>query len=184
MFTKHPSNLYRFYKEESSFYHAESFDTPPETIVGIEKIKQKISELTTLIDGTGVDLKEGTVDAQKTENDAVLLVVTGSFTHPTLGTRPFMQNFVLASQINPSSGQANTGASYYVRNSVFRLLPQSSVVVEKLVERVVTPLPTPAEPVHIPVAVEVAQAHVDKAEEAAQADMEANVWNQVSEVFF
>lgn len=115
--------------------HSEVPGETSEPISTLEKIKERISELS-LGEGTSVDLKEGTVDAQRTENDAVFLIVTGSFHHPKYPPRPFLQTFVLAIQATPAQPQSTSAASYYVRNSVFRILSSGvpSIVSEKPTE--------------------------------------------------
>jgi hypothetical protein len=138
MLTKNSANLYRFYKEESSMIHIDSNESFAETCSGLDRIKARIAELS-LPDGVTVDLKEGTVDAQRSENDAVFLLVTGRFIHPGQSPRPFVQSFVLALQANPAA-VPGSAASYYVRNSVFRIL--SSAVTTVVLERVVeVPVP-------------------------------------------
>lgn len=109
-----PQQLYRFYKEESNFFHGdENQDT--ETIAGGESIREKVESLN--LAGAKVDLTNGSLDAQRSDNNAVFLVVTGKFTMPGRCPRPFVQSFLLVSQ----SGKPDVQPSYYVRNSVFRL---------------------------------------------------------------
>lgn len=182
MFLKNPGNLYRFYKEESSFVHADRSEMM-ESCSGIDKIKQRITEIA-LPEGTTIDFKEGFLDAQKTENDAVFLLVTANFTHPTQPPRPFVQSFVLASQINPA--QAGSGASYYVRNSVFRMVPGAVTVtyVEKVVE-VPVPLPTPVQavvplpPVHVVETQPEVDAKKEAEEESAYSQPQSSIADQV-----
>jgi hypothetical protein len=60
------------------------------------------------------------MDAQKSENNGVFLTLTGHVTFISQPTRPFVQSFFLASQSTVT--QKASTVSYYVRNSVFRLL--------------------------------------------------------------
>jgi RNA recognition motif-containing protein len=109
-----PQQLYRFYKEESNFFHGDENQTT-ETIAGGESIREKVESLN--LAGAKVDLTNGSLDAQRSDNNAVFLVVTGKFTMPGRCPRPFVQSFLLVSQ----SGKPDAQPSYYVRNSVFRL---------------------------------------------------------------
>lgn len=111
---KKPQQLYRFYKDESNFFHGDENQTT-ETISGGDKIREKVESLN--LAGAKVDLTNGSIDAQKSENNAVFLVVTGEFTMPGKSARPFIQSFFLVCQ----GGKSDGPPSYYVRNSVFRL---------------------------------------------------------------
>ena len=171
MLTKNPSNLYRFYKDESCMVHAESNDAM-ELCTGLERIKARIAELS-LPEGVTVDLKEGSVDAQKSENDSVFLMVTGRFIHPNLDPRPFVQSFVLASQVNPAS--QSSGPSYYVRNSVFRAIAPE--VQTRVIERVVE---VPVEiPVPAPVQTPTQPAEPEPLKEEAP-EIDESAWSQPS----
>ena len=152
--------------------HAESNDAM-EFCTGLERIKARIAELS-LPEGVTVDLKEGTVDAQKSENDSVFLMVTGRFIHPNFDPRPFVQSFVLASQVNPAASQSS-GASYYVRNSVFRTIaPEVQTrVIERVVE-VPVEIPAPA-PAQAPAQTSEPEPLKDEAPE-----IDENAWSQPS----
>ena len=172
MLTKNPSNLYRFYKDESCMVHAETNDAM-EFCTGLERIKARIAELS-LPEGVTVDLKEGSVDAQKSENESVFLMVTGRFIHPNFEPRSFVQSFVLASQVNPAASQTS-GTSYYVRNSVFRTIAPE--VQTRVIERVVEV------PVEIPVpAPTLAPVHTSEPEPPKEEapEIDENVWSQPS----
>ena len=45
-----------------------------------------------------VDITKGTLDAQSSDNSAVFVTVTGQFTSPNVGSRMFIQSFILAIQ--------------------------------------------------------------------------------------
>mmetsp|Transcript_29240 Transcript_29240/g.29607 ORF Transcript_29240/g.29607 Transcript_29240/m.29607 type:complete len:499 (+) Transcript_29240:211-1707(+) len=118
MLARNPSELHRFYKEDSSFIHSDGVQIS-EVANGVESIREHINNLD--LAGARVDLTDGSVDAQKSENNGVFLTVTGHVTLASRPTRPFVQSFFLASQSsgNPKSPQM---ISYFVRNSIFRLL--------------------------------------------------------------
>lgn len=117
MLAKNPSELHRFYKDESSFAHADVHQVT-RSVTGVDSIREIVNNLE--LAGARLDLSEGSLDAQKSDNNGVFLVVTGHFTLPGKNPRPFVQSFFLACQ--SASGQKSGSASYYVRNSVFRLL--------------------------------------------------------------
>lgn len=114
MFSRNPSELHRFYKEESAFTHAEVHQEV-DVIHGINSIRERVIELN--LRGATVDVSEGSIDAQRTENNGVFLTVTGTVTLPSSAPATFVQSFLLATQTGN-----NKAASYFVRNSVFRLL--------------------------------------------------------------
>jgi len=139
MFAGNPSELHRFYKDESSFSHAEGHQVIS-SVTSIEGIREHIGSLQ--LAGCRLDLSEGSIDAQKSEQGGVFLVVTGNLMMPGQPARQFVQSFFLAAQSTKGI------ASYYVRNSVFRLLAQvqevsSSPVVEIEKTPDVIELPTP-----------------------------------------
>eukprot|EP00596_Hydrurales_sp_CCMP1899_P007109 CAMPEP_0119042014 /NCGR_PEP_ID=MMETSP1177-20130426/14293_1 /TAXON_ID=2985 /ORGANISM="Ochromonas sp, Strain CCMP1899" /LENGTH=385 /DNA_ID=CAMNT_0007008513 /DNA_START=152 /DNA_END=1306 /DNA_ORIENTATION=+ len=119
MLAKNPSEMHRFYKEESFFTHCEGQQTTS-AVQGMEAIRERVSQLS--LAGARVDLTEGSVDAQRSGINGVFLVVTGDFAQPSqfLEPRKFVQTFFLASQA--PTGQAASMTSYFVCNSVFRLL--------------------------------------------------------------
>ena len=113
---KKPQQLYRFYKEESNFFHGDEDQVcfklsigeifyflmshfllqSTETISGGDNIREKVESLN--LAGAKVDLTDGSIDAQKSDNNAVFLVVTGKFTMPGKSARPFVQSFFLVCQ--------------------------------------------------------------------------------------
>ena len=64
-------------------------------VQGLEKIKAAIRDKLT---GARVDLTEGSVDAQNSDGNSVLIVVTGEFAQPDMEPRKFVQTFFLANQ--------------------------------------------------------------------------------------
>jgi hypothetical protein len=64
-----------------------------------------VSELN--LAGARVDLTDGSIDAQRSDNSGVLLMVTGEFTQPDLVPRRFVQTFFLSSQANAGSAVSN-----------------------------------------------------------------------------
>jgi hypothetical protein len=82
---------------------------------GPEEIREAVAKVPFL--GCRVDLSEGSLDAQ-TSGGGVLIVVTGDIVLSGEALRHFVQTFFLDSQ------QAGPSPSYYVRNSVLRLLRQ------------------------------------------------------------
>jgi len=119
---KKPQQLYRFYKDESNFFHGDENEST-ETISGGENIREKVESLN--LAGAKVDLTNGSIDAQRSDNNAVFLVVTGKFTMPGKSARPFIQSFFLVCQ---NGGKSDAQPSYYVRNSVFRLFGEDAPV--------------------------------------------------------
>jgi len=109
--SKNPLELHRFYKEESYFTHSDN-QQQASAISGIENIRKRVLELN--LAGSKVDLSEGSLDAHRSEGNGVIMVATGLFT-PADSTEssPFVQTFFLSSQKT---------ASYFVRNSVFRIV--------------------------------------------------------------
>ena len=64
-------------------------------VQGVESIRKRVGELN--LAGARVDLTEGSVDAQRSDNNGVFLMVTGEFTQPDMVPRRFVQTFFLAS---------------------------------------------------------------------------------------
>jgi RNA recognition motif-containing protein len=113
---RNPQDLYKFYKENSFFTFVDSAqDSDP--IGGPDDIKEAVAKLPFL--NCLVDLSEGSLDAQ-TSDGGVLIVVTGDIAFPGESQRHFVQSFFLDSQ------HSGPSPSYYVRNSVFRLLRSHS----------------------------------------------------------
>lgn len=141
MMAKNPGELHRFYKSESTFSHAEGHQIT-ETVTGVEKIRERVSMLN--LAGARLDLSEGSIDAQRSEQNGVFLMVTGKFTMPQCTPRPFVQSFFLACQA--SSTQKASMASYYVRNSAFRLGDvQGEVAVSNDASAAAVPFAAPVE---------------------------------------
>jgi len=109
-----PKDLYLFYKEESSFSHGADANTA-EVIVGLNNIRDKVNMLD--YGNVVIDLTHGSVDAQSFEQTSVFITVSGSYSYKASAPRPFVQSFLLVLQ-----GETK---SYFVLNSVFRLLNSS-----------------------------------------------------------
>eukprot|EP01041_Mallomonas_annulata_P003421 gene3421-6788_t len=139
MFARNPGELHRFYKEDSNFIHGEGHQVA-DVINGVENIREKVNQLE--LAGARVDLSEGSIDAQKSENNGVFLTVTGRVTLVGKPTRPFVQCFYLASQ----NSQKGSMVSYFVRNSVFRLLgetnTESHIAEKTLMTEPITTIPS------------------------------------------
>jgi hypothetical protein len=98
MLSKNPSELYRFYKNDSSFSHSEGNQGLSSHATGIHDIREVV-EMHQLA-GARLDLSEGSMDAQKSDNNGVFLLVTGYFTRPGCARRQFVQSFFLAASQN------------------------------------------------------------------------------------
>ena len=143
---KTPWDLWKFYSTDSSFTHCEGHQTS-EAARGQDAIKQRIEGLN--FAGTVLDLTEGYVDAQTTDSNGVLITVFGNITFRGDATRPFLQAFVLASQAD--------AASFYVRNSLLRLLdvPSAQPAEESIPTSTLTSTITHSAPVSAPIAAPV-----------------------------
>ena len=121
---KKPEELHRFYANESTFTHAEDPREEVELVqTGVEAIKKRVAELNYL--NAHVDLSEGFLDVQKSisSSESILVVVTGHFSLREIKSRPFTHSFVLAV---PTAAKSGRPGSYYVHNSVFRLISERS----------------------------------------------------------
>lgn len=122
---KKPEELHRFYASVSTFTHAEDPREEVELVqTGVDAIKKRVSELNYL--NAHVDLSEGFLDVQRSISsaDSILVVVTGHFSLREIKSRPFTHSFVLAV---PTSSDTGKPGSYYVHNSVFRLISERSM---------------------------------------------------------
>ena len=96
-----------------------------------------------VLQGAEVDLSNGFIDAQPSVEGGIFVVVTGSYTPPASSTTsPFVQTFFLTIK----------NKTFFVSNSVFRLLPVASSLASTSVDQakteaapeVVSPAPIPA----------------------------------------
>ena len=114
--------------------------------------------------GSSIDLTNGTTDAQQSEYDCVIVCVNGHITFPdSSGSQAFVQSFVLAPQFNAN----DTKKSYFVRNSIFRLVGGAVVEVApqpSTQQPPATALPATAPPATIAPAVQPPAAVVAKAQ--------------------
>lgn len=102
------------------FSHASSQSTP-EVVNGADNIRLKVDNLN--FAGALINLSDGSIDAQKSDGNGVILMVTGDIVLPGQESKLFVQTFFLAEQTT------NSKASYYVRNSILRLLRSSPSVI-------------------------------------------------------
>lgn len=65
-----------------------------DSVSGVEAIRDYIEHLN--LAGAHVDITNGTIDAQKSDNNGIIVVVTGHYTPCQQATRPFIQTFFLA----------------------------------------------------------------------------------------
>lgn len=114
MMAKYPENLHKFYNEDSHFLHSDLNHPNGVNGSGPESIRSVISTLN--LKNTKVDLSNGYIDAQKSTNNGVVVVVVGQLSFPGGPAKPFVQSFLLSNQAS---------SAYYVSNSVFRLLVPS-----------------------------------------------------------
>lgn len=113
--SKDTLNLYRFYKDESTFTHGDGSQPEP-AVSGMANIKEKISALG--LANAQVNLDSGSVDAQRSKDGGVLLMVTGTMTIKTSKQpKQFVQTFFLAPQ-----HQKSELTSFFVLNDTFRFL--------------------------------------------------------------
>jgi hypothetical protein len=101
---------------------------------GSDEIRERVSQFN--LAGAHINLSQGTIDAMKYDNNRLLVVVSGSFTAKDQQPRPFTQSFILVGQNN----------SFFVSNSVFRLLGEASTAAPMEVSPapVVAQTPAPA----------------------------------------
>lgn len=111
LLAKTPDELFRFYKDDSSFTHADGPQAAP-TVTGADNIRDRVQELN--LAGARFNLHEGSIDAHRSENGGVFVLVTGHCTLLGHLPRMFVQSFFLSRQTSASS--------YYVKNSILRLL--------------------------------------------------------------
>lgn len=72
---------------------------PTQSCTGVENIRRRIAELN--LAGSKVDFSEGSLDAQRSENNGVIVVAVGKFTPSTSSLPlPFLQTFFLSYQAN------------------------------------------------------------------------------------
>ncbi len=64
---------------------------------GPESIRAAISSLN--LKNTKVDLSNGYIDAQKSTNNGVVVVVVGQLSFPGGPAKPFVQSFLLSNQV-------------------------------------------------------------------------------------
>lgn len=108
-----PADLYKFFNSDCHFLHDENNQTQV-AADSIDSVR-KACESEIKLKGAKVDLSNGFIDAQPSENGGILVVVTGQYNPPDgITSGSFVQTFFLACK--PSQ------KTYFVRNSVFRML--------------------------------------------------------------
>ena len=149
-----PQELHKFYKDQSDFIHpviGEDETTAEINVRGIAAIRERVGKLN--LRGMKISLEGGGLDAQPSDNECVLIICNGFVTtEPNAAPLAFVQTFVLAPQ--QAAGET-TKKSFFVRNSVFRLINGGNVartgsspttppvVVAAVAEPVVSPKPAP-----------------------------------------
>ncbi len=98
MMSQNPGELFQFFGDSSLFFHSEN-NQPSKTIVGKENIREFQARLNLL----GVSVDVSSLEAQQSENNGIIVVVTGQYTHWQQEPRQFVQTFFLAHQIIPNS---------------------------------------------------------------------------------
>ena len=132
MMSESPQELHKFYKDQSDFIHpiiGKDESAPEINVRGISAIRDRVRLLN--LGGMKVSLEGGGIDAQPSDNECVLIICNGFITtEPNAAPLAFAQTFVLAPQ-------ESSKKSFFVRNSVFRLINGG------VVPRSVTNPPTP-----------------------------------------
>ncbi|XP_028796595.1 ras GTPase-activating protein-binding protein 2 [Neltuma alba] len=154
-----PELVYRFYQESSVLSRPDSNGVMA-SVTTMKGINEKILSLN--FKDFKAEIK--TADAQKSHNDGVTVLVTGSLTGKDDLRRPFAQSFFLAPQDN----------GYFVLNDVFRYLEQSEPseqhsvnVVDDAIDVLITSDPDPSH-VSDPSAPDAANSHANKDQNGAE----------------
>lgn len=116
-FSENPSELHRFYQDDSQYQlnlGPEDMDVPP--VTGQKLIDQKILSLGLVAGDVKVDLSNnGSMDFQTSENNGIIVTVTGWITlNANVPRKPFMQVFFLS---------CHGDRSFFILNDIFRFLP-------------------------------------------------------------
>jgi hypothetical protein len=132
-----PETMHRFYQDKSSLIYGEG-SNPVEITTGLSAIKSKLSERCSK--DWVLSLENGSVDAQQSVDDGVLLMVTGTLTSKSnRQPRQFVQSFFLA---------AHQTSAYYVLHDTFRVIDialppiaptTTATITPQVVEKVVEP---------------------------------------------
>ena len=95
MMARKPSELHRFYTEESQFCHTEDSSGIAKSVSGLSAISETI-ETANLFE-CNVDLSDGAYDVQENAGSgSILVVVTGHFSKKDNTPGPFTHTFLLA----------------------------------------------------------------------------------------
>jgi hypothetical protein len=116
-FSENPSELHRFYQDDSQYQlnlGPEDMDVLP--VTGQKLIDQKIQSLGLVAGDVKVDLSNnGSMDFQTSENNGIIVTVTGWITlNKIVPRKPFMQVFFLS---------CHGDRSFFILNDIFRFLP-------------------------------------------------------------
>ena len=112
------SILYIPNKEQSDFIHPifdKSESEAEINVRGIPAIRERVAMLN--LAGVDISLSGGSLDAQPSDNDCVLIICSGTIQYSNSETQLlFVQTFMLAPQSATGEGSKK---SFYIRNSVF-----------------------------------------------------------------
>ena len=99
MMNNNPSELHRFYTEDSQFCHTEDPSGRAHVVHGLDAIQKRVGELN-FDNNTNIDLSDGAYDVQESlanpQTSSILVVVTGHFSKKEQSPSPFTHTFMLA----------------------------------------------------------------------------------------
>ena len=110
-----PKKMHNLYLDDSEYTFAIGSEDP-EIVKGKEAIFTKMCEL--YFDEVYVDLGSGSVDAQSSQGENVMIMVTGTFECKGRKATPFVQTMLLVKE----------QGSYFIMNDVFRILDKNSLI--------------------------------------------------------
>ena len=110
-----PKKMHNLYLDDSEYTFAIGSEDP-EIVKGKEAIFTKMCEL--YFDEVYVDLGSGSVDAQSSQGENVMIMVTGTFECKGRKATPFVQTMLLVKE----------QGSYFIMNDVFRILDKDSLI--------------------------------------------------------
>lgn len=112
MLVTDPENLHKMYSSYSLFSHNNEDDDHAEVIQGFSNIEKQLARH----DMREQKVRFSMIESQKSLNNSILVMVTGSIENKVGGFREFCQSFVLAPQEN----------GYFILNDIFRYLKYHS----------------------------------------------------------
>lgn len=110
-----PKKMHNLYLDDSEYTFAVGSEDP-QIVKGKEAIFTKMCEL--YFDEVYVDLGSGSVDAQSSQGENVMIMVTGTFQCKGRLATPFVQTMLLVKE----------QGSYFIMNDVFRILDKNSLI--------------------------------------------------------